>query len=90
MKYQDNIKAVAALQPDYLGFIFYEKSARFFNGVIPELAKNIKKTGVFVDASTEYIIENINKYDLLRAPEGMVNSLERQNDTDTADGHVIV
>jgi len=64
MKYQDNINAVAALQPDYLGFIFYEKSARFFNGIIPELAKNIKKTGVFVNASTEYIIENINKYDL--------------------------
>jgi len=64
MKYQDNIKAVAALEPDYLGFIFYKKSARFFNGIIPELTKNIKKTGVFVNASVEYIIESINKYDL--------------------------
>ena len=39
MKYQDNINQVAALQPDYLGFIFYEKSSRFFEGVIPKLPK---------------------------------------------------
>ena len=64
MKYQDNIEAVAALQPDYLGFIFYEKSARFFDGVIPELPKNIKKVGVFVNAPLEYIFEKIKKYDL--------------------------
>jgi phosphoribosylanthranilate isomerase len=29
MKYNENITQVAALQPDYIGFIFYEKSARF-------------------------------------------------------------
>jgi len=43
MKYQDNITQVAALQPDYLGFIFYKKSSRFFDGIIPELPKSIKK-----------------------------------------------
>ncbi len=64
MKYQDNISQVAALQPDYLGFIFYEKSTRFFDDIVPELPKNIKKTGVFVDASLEYIIKKIKKYDL--------------------------
>jgi len=64
MKYQENIEAVATLQPDYLGFIFYEKSARFFDGDISEITKNIKKVGVFVNASIEYIIESINKYDL--------------------------
>src|SRR5690606_25090030 len=64
MKYADNIKSVAALQPDYLGFIFYEKSARFFDGTIPKLPENIKKTGVFVDASIENVLEKIEKYDL--------------------------
>ena len=48
MKYPENIKAVAALEPDYLGFIFYEKSPRNFEGNIPESVDNIKKVGVFV------------------------------------------
>ncbi len=64
MKYKDNISQVAALQPDYLGFIFYKKSARFFDGIIPDLPMNIKKVGVFVNASLNHIIETIIKYDL--------------------------
>ena len=64
MKHQDNIKQVAALQPDYLGFIFYEKSARHFDTVIPELPKSIKKTGVFVNASLKFIIEKIKTHNL--------------------------
>ncbi len=64
MKYQDNINQVAALQPDYLGFIFYEKSSRFFEGVIPELPKTIKKVGVFVDASLEFILSKIETHQL--------------------------
>ena len=59
MKYKDNINEVAHLQPDYLGFIFYEKSSRFFKGVIPKLPNSIKKVGVFVDASLPYILEKI-------------------------------
>jgi len=64
MKYQDNINQVAALQPDYLGFIFYDKSARFFNDVIPQVPNTIKKVGVFVDATLEEVNENIVKFDL--------------------------
>ena len=65
MKYEDNIKQVAALQPDYLGFIFYDKSARDFDADnIPELPKSIKKTGVFVDADLDFVIEKINKHKL--------------------------
>ncbi len=64
MKFQDNIEAVAALQSDYLGFIFYEKSTRFFDGEIPKLPQHIKKVGVFVNASLDYIIRKVNKYDL--------------------------
>jgi len=64
MKYIANIKEVAALQPDYLGFIFYDKSKRNFDGIIPELPKSIKKTGVFVNANLEDVLAKINQYDL--------------------------
>lgn len=65
MKYQDNIEQVAALQPDYLGFIFYEKSARNFkNQNIVELPKSIKKTGVFVDEGVSEIIKKVNEFNL--------------------------
>ena len=43
MKYEDNISEVAGLRPDYLGFIFYKKSARHFSSSIPELPESIKK-----------------------------------------------
>ncbi len=64
MKHPQNILEVAGLLPDYMGFIFYEKSARFFNGEIPELPKSIKKTGVFVNASLSEIKEKIKTHDL--------------------------
>ena len=65
MKYQDNIEQVAALQPDYLGFIFYTKSARNFDAqTIPALPEAIKKTGVFVDADIDFIIDKIKAHDL--------------------------
>ena len=64
MKYQDNMMQVADLQPDYLGFIFYDGSSRFFEGEMPQFSKRIKKVGVFVNASLELIIDKIIKYDL--------------------------
>ena len=64
MKYPDNILELGSLLPDYMGFIFWEKSARYFDGVIPELPKSIKKTGVFVNESAALIVEKIIRYDL--------------------------
>ena len=64
MKYQENIKEVATLQPDYLGFIFYEKSARYFQEDIPEISQTIKKVGVFVDADFNDVIEKIKTHNL--------------------------
>lgn len=64
MKYLENIQEVAVLQPDYLGFIFYEKSKRNFDGIIPGLPSNIKKTGVFVNESMENILVKVSKYNL--------------------------
>lgn len=62
MKY--NIAEVASLQLDYMGFIFYEKSPRDFEGIIPELPKGIKKVGVFVDEDESFIKRRIEEHDL--------------------------
>ena len=64
MKYVDNIQQVADLEPDYLGFIFYEKSKRNFEGIIPEISKSIKKTGVFVNEIPEIIVSLVDEYQL--------------------------
>lgn len=64
MKYPDNILEVGALLPDYMGFIFWEKSARHFDGVIPQLPKSIKKTGVFVNETIEVLLGKVSQHDL--------------------------
>lgn len=64
MKYHTNIQEIAALQPDYLGFIFYEKSLRFFEGELPEIPNTTAKVGVFVNASLSDILNKIKAYDL--------------------------
>ena len=64
MKYADNINQVAALQPDYIGFIFYQKSKRYFEGEIPSIPKSIQKVGVFVDASVDFVKDKIKRYQL--------------------------
>lgn len=64
MKQPENIQEVSAFAPNYLGFIFFEKSPRNFDAVIPEVSPEIKKTGVFVDASSEFILKKVRKHDL--------------------------
>jgi len=64
MKHPDNILEVAALLPDYMGFIFWEKSARYFDGVIPELPKSIRKVGVFVNETIAVILDKVLLHDL--------------------------
>lgn len=64
MKYQQNINEVASLNPDYLGFIFYDKSPRNFTYSSPNIDKSIKRAGVFVDETIENILDKINIYDL--------------------------
>jgi phosphoribosylanthranilate isomerase len=69
MKYSDNLQEVAALQPDYLGFIFYPKSKRYMADTLaPELVRSlpdsIRKVGVFVNAETGYILEQAAAYSL--------------------------
>lgn len=62
MKY--NTQEVAALQPDYLGFIFYDKSPRDFQGVIPDIQDSIQKVGVFVDTEIAFAKAKIAQHQL--------------------------
>ena len=55
MREPENIKALSALTPDYMGFIFWAPSSRYVETTTIELPSAIKKTGVFVDASVDYI-----------------------------------
>jgi len=65
-----NMAEVGQLQPDYLGFIFYKKSARYcedqvnFREEIDALPENIKKVGVFVNAKIDDILAKIDLFDL--------------------------
>jgi len=68
MRLAANIAAIAALKPDYLGFIFYEKSPRLISDVSAELIKyipsEIKTVGVFVDEDLTLVKKKINLYQL--------------------------
>lgn len=58
-----NTLEVAQLQPDYLGFIFFEKSKRNYDKAnIEILPEGIKKVGVFVDASIAFVLDNIRQF----------------------------
>ncbi len=62
MRERENILEVAALLPDYMGFIFYKPSKRYAGEVLDKntldaLPKSIIKTGVFVNEVYEEIIK---------------------------------
>ena len=59
-----NVAEVAALKPDFLGFIFYGESKRNFTGTIPNLDAAIQKVGVFVNATLEEVLEKVQEYGL--------------------------
>lgn len=54
-----NTSEVAKLQPDYMGFIFYEGSPRNHKEPTPSVPANTKKVGVFVNADNAFISEKI-------------------------------
>lgn len=66
MREPENIRDVASLRPQYLGFIFYPESPRFVGDdfKMPLLDPSIKKVGVFVNAATESIVEKIAEHKL--------------------------
>lgn len=64
MRDPKNVEALKSIQPDYMGFIFWSQSARYVNQETPILSESIKKTGVFVDASLDYIETTIENHHL--------------------------
>lgn len=58
-----NILEVAAIKPDYMGFIYYEGSPRFVghNFQAPALDKRIKRVGVFVNQSKEFVLGEVER-----------------------------
>ncbi|MGB3149741.1 MAG: phosphoribosylanthranilate isomerase [Maribacter sp.] len=60
-----NTAEVATLRPDYLGFIFWEPSKRYFEGDMPSIPHKIEKVGVFVDAKIAEIKKLVTQFDLL-------------------------
>lgn len=66
LKRDCDIEAVNKLNPDFIGFVFAEKSKRYVNPIeaakLKEmLSKDIKAVGVFVNESPEAVAELLNK-----------------------------
>ncbi|MES2455710.1 MAG: phosphoribosylanthranilate isomerase [Bacteroidota bacterium] len=68
MRNPDNIQALAALKPDYMGFIFYDKSKRYAGSLsalfVNGLPAEIKRTGVFVDEEINEVLLSVQEYGL--------------------------
>jgi phosphoribosylanthranilate isomerase len=69
MRELTNIQELVALKPDFIGFIFYDKSPRYVGEDLDEttvrqIPSSIKKVGVFVNSSPDYIVNMAKKYDL--------------------------
>ena len=57
MREPGNIRDVAELAPDFMGFIFYDRSPRYVGAdfVMPDLPPELQKTGVFVKTPAERV-----------------------------------
>ena len=64
MRSSKNIINLAKIMPDYMGFIFWENSKRFVSNSTPFLGERVKKVGVFVNATLEYIKECVEAHKL--------------------------
>ena len=64
MKLENNISEISKLNPDFMGFIFWPKSKRFFNEKFIRISDKINKVGVFVNQDYDFIIDKINNFEL--------------------------
>ncbi len=66
MKKPDNVEAVSALSPDYMGFIFFEKSPRCCFGMNPKTVRslpgNVTPVMVTVDMDPDRLVETAMEY----------------------------
>ncbi len=69
MRDEGNIRQVAMLRPDMMGFIFYPGSPRYVGEDFPQASLSvlgdIPKVGVFVNQETKYILGKVKKYGLM-------------------------
>ncbi|WP_026464871.1 phosphoribosylanthranilate isomerase [Adhaeribacter aquaticus] len=69
MRSAPNMQEILALQPDWMGFIFYPKSARFVGeeldlNLMQKFPASTKKVGVFVNETLGNIQHAVQKYNL--------------------------
>ena len=65
MRNVDNISELLKLTPDYIGFIFYDKSKRFVTDFPQvEISSSIKKTGVFVNETIDEVLRKVLDFQL--------------------------
>jgi len=65
MRESANLQSLIALEPDFIGFIFYNKSKRFVSDFPQvEIPLYIKKVGVFVNETAENILEIVKNHNL--------------------------
>lgn len=59
MRESRNIQEVEALGVNWIGFIFYPKSPRYVTEVPEYMPQNVRRIGVFVDATVEEIADKV-------------------------------
>lgn len=92
MRQPENIREVASLQPDYLGFIFYPPSKRYVKdldaAILDTLPQQIRRVGVFVNEDLETVAGLALKYRLyalqLHGSESVEYLETLRNNKDTA------
>ncbi|MCB9637877.1 MAG: phosphoribosylanthranilate isomerase [Myxococcales bacterium] len=69
MRDPENIEAIAALRPDFLGLIFFPASKRFVGSsfspqVLDVISSDIRRVGVFVDEDPAQIVACVERFGL--------------------------
>lgn len=65
MRDSENINALLEVQPNFIGFIFHEKSSRNISeAVLTNTPEDIARVGVFVNESEKIITSKIKQYNL--------------------------
>ncbi|MGB3464163.1 MAG: phosphoribosylanthranilate isomerase [Cyclobacteriaceae bacterium] len=69
MREPDNIAGLVKIAPDFIGLIFYPKSARYVRNLdnreaIASIPEHINRVGVFVNDTLESVIKTVDDYQL--------------------------
>ncbi len=64
MREAENVVAVASLGIDLMGFILFDRSPRYVEGVAPKTTEGIKRVGVFVNSPMEHVVEMVARHSL--------------------------